>query len=84
VITPVCFIASNLPTPRQKAYELWLIRHRSAHPAGVFKPNARGNATVVNPPLPVGVQAKAFAITVEPESGSITPTMPIVMMGAGE
>ncbi len=80
------FIASNLPTPPpQKAYELWLIPTQGAPiPAGVFKPNARGNATVVNPPLPAGVQAKAFAITVEPESGSITPTMPIVMMGAGE
>ena len=31
-----------------------------------------------------GVQAKAFAITVEPESGSSAPTMPIVMVGAGE
>ena len=30
------------------------------------------------------VEAKAFAITVEPEQGSSTPTMPIVMMGAGE
>ena len=80
------FMASNLPAPPpQKAYELWLIPTQGAPiPAGVFKPNARGNATVVNPPLPVGVQAKAFAITVEPETGSITPTMPIVMMGAGE
>jgi hypothetical protein len=30
------------------------------------------------------VEAKAFAITVEKEEGSATPTMPIVMMGAGE
>jgi anti-sigma-K factor RskA len=29
------------------------------------------------------VEAKAFAITVEPEAGSSSPTMPIVMMGAG-
>ncbi len=80
------FIASNLPAaPPQKTYELWLIPTEGAPiPAGVFKPNARGNATVVNPPLPPNVQAKAFAITVEPEGGSITPTMPIVMMGAGE
>lgn len=38
---------------------------------------------VVNPPLPAGVEAKAFAITIEPEQGSTTPTMPIVMMGSG-
>jgi anti-sigma-K factor RskA len=30
------------------------------------------------------VEAKAFAITVEPESGSSAPTMPILMIGAGE
>jgi hypothetical protein len=50
----------------------------------MFKPDARGSATVVEPPLPGGVEAKAFAITVEPEQGSSAPTMPIVMMGAGE
>jgi anti-sigma-K factor RskA len=80
------FIASNLPAvPPQRAYELWLIPNSGAPiPAGVFKPDAHGSATVVNPPLPTGVEAKAFAITIEPETGSPTPTMPIVMLGAGE
>jgi anti-sigma-K factor RskA len=80
------FLANNLPPlPPQKAYELWLIPKQGAPiPAGVFQPDARGSATVVNPPLPAGVEAKAFAITVEPEDGSSTPTMPIVMIGAGE
>jgi len=79
------FIASNLnPLPAQKAYELWLIPKQGAPiPAGVFKPDTRGSAVVVNPPLPAGVEAKAFAITIEPEQGSTTPTMPIVMMGSG-
>jgi anti-sigma-K factor RskA len=79
------FMASNLqPLPAQKAYELWLIPvHGAPSPAGVFKPDAHGSATVVNPPLPQGVEAKAFAITIEPEQGSTTPTMPIVMVGAG-
>jgi len=80
------FIASNMPAaPPEKAYELWLIPASGAPiPAGVFKPDAHGSATVVNPPLPGGVEAKAFAITIEPEAGSATPTMPIVMVGAGE
>jgi anti-sigma-K factor RskA len=80
------FLASNLPAlPPQKAYELWLIPTNGAPiPAGVFKPDARGSASLVEPPLPAGVEAKAFAITVEPEQGSSAPTMPIVMMGAGE
>jgi hypothetical protein len=80
------FLANNMPAlPPQKAYELWLIPVSGAPiPAGVFKPDARGNASVVNPPLPAGAEAKAFAITVENEAGAATPTMPIVMMGAGE
>ena len=79
------FIASNMPAlAPQKAYELWLIPANGSAPipAGVFKPDARGNATVVNPPLPSGVEAKAFAITIEPEQGSQTPTMPIKMVGS--
>lgn len=80
------FVANNLPPlPPQKAYELWLIPAQGAPiPAGVFKPDAHGSATVVNPPLPQGAEAKAFAITVENESGATSPTMPIVMMGTGE
>jgi anti-sigma factor RsiW len=79
-------LANNLaPLPAQKAYELWLIPTSGAPiPAGVFKPDAHGSASVVNPPLPAGAEAKAFAITVENEAGATTPTMPIVMMGAGE
>jgi anti-sigma-K factor RskA len=80
------FVANNMPVlPPQKSYELWLIPKQGAPiPAGVFKPDARGSASVVNPPLPAGAEAKAFAITVEPEAGSATPTMPIAMIGAGE
>ena len=80
------FLASNLrKLPPQKAYELWLIPTSGAPiPAGVFKPDAHGSAMVINPPLPAGVEAKAFAMTIEPEQGSSTPTMPIVMQGAGE
>ena len=79
------FVASNLrPLPANKAYELWLIPTQGAPvPAGVFKPDAHGSATVVNPPLPQGIVAKAFAITIEPEGGSQNPTLPIVMIGSG-
>ncbi len=80
------FLANNMPAlPPQKAYELWLIPTSGAPiPAGVFKPDAHGSATVVNPPLPAGAEAKAFAITVENEAGSPAPTTPVLMVGAGE
>ncbi|HXE89628.1 MAG TPA: anti-sigma factor [Terriglobales bacterium] len=79
------FVASNFtPAPPGKAYELWLVptSGQPPIPAGVFKPDARGSAVVAAPPLPAGVEAKAFAITLEPEQGSSTPTMPIIMLGA--
>jgi len=80
------FLANNMPAlPPQKAYELWLIpTSGNPIPAGLFKPDAHGSASVVNPPLPAGTEAKAFAITVENEAGSAAPTTPILMMGAGE
>jgi anti-sigma-K factor RskA len=80
------FLASNFQAlPAQKAYELWLIPTSGAPiPAGVFKPDAHGSATVIHPPIPAGVQAKAFAITVEPEGGSSVPTLPVLMIGLGE
>ena len=66
------FVANNLPAlPADKIYELWLIPPTGAPiAAGLFKPDAKGNATVVNPPgLPPGVEAKTFAVTLEPASG---------------
>jgi anti-sigma-K factor RskA len=79
------FLASNMPSiPPQKAYELWLIPTSGTPiPAGLFKPDARGAAAVIQPPLPTGVEAKAFAITIEPEAGSSAPTSQPIMMGTG-
>ena len=79
------FLGSSLaPLPPAKAYELWLVPASGAPvPVGVFKPDARGSATLVGP-RPANLPAKAFAITIEPEGGSPTPTPPIVMSGAGQ
>lgn len=79
------FLASNLePLQSNKTYELWLIPEggQDAIAAGTFQPDARGNAEVLLPPLPKGVQAKAFGVTVEDGSGSSSPTLPIVLKGA--
>ena len=79
------FQGSNLARlPEGKTYELWLIPTSGAPiPAGLFKPDARGAAAIIHPPLPTGVEAKAFAITVEPEAGSSAPTSAIIMVGSG-
>jgi len=80
------FVANNLPPlAPEKVYELWLIPTTGAPiAAGLFRPDAHGSATVVNPPLPAGVAAKAFAVTLEAESGPHdAPRGTAVMAGSG-
>jgi hypothetical protein len=79
------FTASNMePLQVYKTYELWLIPAdgRDPIPAGTFRPDEHGNASVIMPPLPRGIEAKAFGVTIEDDGGSQTPTMPIVMAGS--
>ena len=79
------FVASHLdPLQPSKTYELWLLPEQAGMapiPAGLFKPDANGNASVVMPKLPEGVVAKGFGVTVENDGGSSTPTAPIVLAG---
>jgi hypothetical protein len=79
------FLASNLaPLQPAKTYELWLIpaaADGSPIAAGTFRPDGRGNASVILPPLPKGVEAKAFGVTVEDDGGAATPTQPIILVG---
>jgi anti-sigma-K factor RskA len=77
--------ASNMgPLPAGKTYELWVIPSNGSAPipAGLFKPDATGSASLILPNLPVNVQAKAFGITIEQAQGSPTPTLPIILSGA--
>lgn len=70
--------------PENKTYELWVIpaNGQAPIPAGLFRPDAAGSASVVLPPLPRGVPAKAFGVTIEKAEGSATPTAPIILAGA--
>jgi hypothetical protein len=78
------FIAGGLrPLPEGKAYELWLVpaEGKGPIPAGLFRPDPDHGATVVLPPIPADTRAKLFMVTEEPEHGSPTPSLPIVMQG---
>lgn len=81
------FFASNLPPlPPEKIYELWLFPANGGAPiaAGMFRPDAGGSAMVMNPPLPEDVEAKNFAVTMEPESGAHdAPRGAAVISGVG-
>jgi hypothetical protein len=79
-------LASNTPAlPENKIYELWLLPADGSAPmsAGWFKPDSKGNGMMFHKLKSNGIEAKGFAVTVEPSGGSQTPTMPIVMEPAG-
>lgn len=79
------FVATHLqPVQPDKTYALWVLpaSGEAAVPAGLFKPDVNGNASVVLPDLPKHVAAKGFGVTVENEGGSRTPTLPILLMGS--
>ncbi len=77
------FYTTNLqPLPASRTYELWLIpTEGSPVDAGVFNTDSRGNGQVILPPLPPGLTAKAFAVTIEPAGGVPAPTGPKVLIG---
>lgn len=79
-------VAGNMePLPPNKAYELWLLPASGGAPmpAGTFKPNPTGDYVMHHWMTQPGIEAKGFAITIEPEGGRDTPTMPIKMIGTG-
>jgi anti-sigma-K factor RskA len=78
------FQANNLKSlASDKTYELWVIPVSGKPiPAGLFRPDAAGTASVVLPPLPKGIPAKAFGVTIENAEGSDSPTAPIILSGA--
>ena len=79
------FVASNLlQLQPYKTYELWVLpseKGRDPIPAGTFKPDEKGNASVVMPELPKGIAAVGFGVTIEDDGGARQPTMPIVLVG---
>jgi anti-sigma-K factor RskA len=81
----VLLLATNLqPLPADKSYQLWLIPMGGGAPmpAGIFRVEPDGSTLMMHTMETTGVEAKAFAITIEPLHGSSTPTPPIVMAPA--
>src|ERR1700691_2800993 len=69
------------PAPANKSYQLWLgpIEGKAVSAGLVEYSNGPMKPWMVK--LPPGVEAKAFAITLEPEGGMPQPTGPMVLVG---
>ncbi len=78
------FVATHLnPIQTGKTYQLWVLPASGEAPvsAGVFHPDGNSNASLVLPEMQKHVPAKGFGVTVEPDGGSKSPTLPIVLLG---
>lgn len=81
------FLGNNLkPLPQGETYDLWILPSNGSSPisAGRFRPDRTGTASVVLPPLPAGTPASGFAITVERQGVTKSPTAPFVLSGSVE
>ena len=74
-------MASKLPkVPAGKAYQLWFIApNKPPVPGKTFVPDSTGNAVLKDEMAGAALDAKVFAITVEPASGVSAPTGPIYL-----
>src|SRR5215471_567579 len=82
----ILLLASNLaPIPDDKVYQLWILPATGGPPVpcGTFPINSKGNGMMLDTTEAPGVEAKGFAVTVEPVGGSKTPTLPIMYAPAG-
>jgi anti-sigma-K factor RskA len=71
------------PAPSDKSYQLWVVpMDGSPISVGVFNPVTEDRASWIAS-VPEGVQAKAFAITMEPAGGKDQPTGPQILVGSG-
>lgn len=80
----VLLMAHDLePLGPGKMYELWLLPMSGKPvPAGMFNSDAKWAAEMYHTGLPEYVEAKGFAITIEPAEGSAAPTSAPVLMGS--
>ena len=76
----VLMIEGLPPTPADKAYEVWFIPKGLAPiPGRTFTVNANGRAMISDSMPAAAGSAPVIAITMEPKSGSATPTEPIYL-----
>ena len=74
-------MADKLPNlPQGKAYQLWFIVGKNPPmPGNTFVPNASGQSMSKDQMPKEALDAAIFAVTVEPEGGSVAPTSPIYL-----
>ena len=72
----IVFFQSLPANPKDKSYQLWIIRADQPKPqsAGIFDVSNNGNASIVIENLPLSTEMKGLAVTLEPRGGVEQPT----------
>lgn len=74
----VAVLADALPAPADDMrYELWLIDEVGAHPMGLLDAASDGGVRRMLD-VPADMTAAAWGVTLEPSTGSVAPTMPVL------
>ncbi|MCH8127687.1 anti-sigma factor [candidate division KSB1 bacterium] len=77
------FYGFNLAAiPSDKDYQLWMLKGNQPISAGVFTPDADGNAISEFTTIPDDENISAFAVTLEPKGGVSQPTGEMYLIGA--
>ena len=80
--TGLLFTTGLPPSPRARAYELWVIAGKEAVPAGVFTVGEGGRALLRVPLLPGAKSFDKFAVTLESAGGLSQPSGPMHLLGS--
>jgi anti-sigma-K factor RskA len=79
----VLYAAQLPPLSADKSYQMWLVPANGAPiSAGLLGPGGHAWGNMWTAEVPPNVQAKAFAVTIEPAGGMAQPTGPKVLLGA--
>jgi len=71
------------PLPADKVYQMWLVPvNGDPISAGIFLPPGPGQSHMLTAEISASVEARAFAVTIEPAGGVPQPTGPKVLLGA--
>jgi len=80
----VVLYTADLPAlPPEKSYQVWLVPANGAPiSAGLIGPGGKAWGGLWTGQVPANVQAKVFAVTIEPVGGLTQPSGPKVLLGA--
>jgi len=79
----VCEAENLAKLPADKSYQMWLVPMSGAPiSAGLLGPGGHAWGNMWTADVPANIQAKAFAVTIEPAGGMEQPTGPKVLLGA--